>query len=45
MQPDAPAVLSERGDRTFAVKDPYGYTLWFSQTVAEVVPPAGVKMI
>jgi PhnB protein len=33
------------GDRTFAVKDPYGYTLWFSQTVAEVVPPAGVKMI
>jgi PhnB protein len=33
------------GDRTFAVQDPYGYKLWFSQTVAEVVPPAGVKMI
>lgn len=34
------------GDRTFAVKDPYGYTLWFFQTVTtEIKPPPGVKMI
>jgi uncharacterized glyoxalase superfamily protein PhnB len=33
------------GDRTFSVKDPYGYMIWFSQTVADVQPPAGVKMV
>lgn len=33
------------GDRTFAVKDPYGYQLWFFQTVSEPAPPPGVKMI
>ena len=33
------------GDRTFAVKDPYGYTIWFCQTVGEPAPPPGVKMI
>lgn len=33
------------GDRTFSVKDPYGYTIWFCQTVAEPAPPPGVTMI
>lgn len=33
------------GDRTFAVKDPYGYTIWFCQTVGTPEPPPGVKMI
>jgi len=33
------------GDRTFAVRDPYGYQLWFCQTVGEPVPPPGVKMM
>jgi uncharacterized glyoxalase superfamily protein PhnB len=33
------------GDRTFAVKDPYGYQLWFYQSVSEPVPPPGVKMV
>lgn len=33
------------GDRTFAVKDPYGYKIWFCQTVGEVKPPPGVNMI
>jgi uncharacterized glyoxalase superfamily protein PhnB len=33
------------GDRTFAVRDTYGYQLWFFQTVGEPQPPPGVKMI
>jgi len=33
------------GDRNFSVKDPYGYTLWFCQTVGQPEPPAGVTMI
>jgi uncharacterized glyoxalase superfamily protein PhnB len=34
------------GDRNFAIKDPYGYTLWLCQTVStDVNPPPGVKMI
>ncbi len=33
------------GDRTFAVKDPYGYQVWFYQTVGQPAPPPGVKMI
>lgn len=33
------------GDRNFAVQDPYGYQLWFCQTVGEPEPPPGVKMI
>lgn len=33
------------GDRTFAVMDPYGYQIWICQTVAEPIPPPGVKMI
>jgi uncharacterized glyoxalase superfamily protein PhnB len=33
------------GDRTFAVMDPYGYQVWFYQTVAEPKPPQGVKVV
>jgi uncharacterized glyoxalase superfamily protein PhnB len=33
------------GDRTFRVKDPYGYSIHFAQTVAEFVPPEGVNAI
>jgi uncharacterized glyoxalase superfamily protein PhnB len=31
------------GDRSFAVKDPYGYSIWFSQTVGEFQPPPDVE--
>jgi uncharacterized glyoxalase superfamily protein PhnB len=33
------------GDRTFAVRDTYGYQLWFYQPVGEPRPPTGVKMV
>jgi uncharacterized glyoxalase superfamily protein PhnB len=33
------------GDRTFKVMDPYGYELWFYQTVGEPKPPQGAKII
>ena len=33
------------GDRTFAVMDPYGYQVWFFQTVAEPKPPQGTKVV
>jgi len=33
------------GDRTFAVMDPYGYQIWFYQTVAEPKPPQGTKIV
>jgi uncharacterized glyoxalase superfamily protein PhnB len=33
------------GDRTFTVMDPFGYQLWFYQTVAEPRPPEGAKII
>jgi uncharacterized glyoxalase superfamily protein PhnB len=36
------------GDRNFAVRDPYGYLLWFNQTVhafETVQPPAGVTIV
>jgi uncharacterized glyoxalase superfamily protein PhnB len=33
------------GDRAFAVQDPYGYQLWFHQTVAEPAPPQGAKLV
>ncbi len=33
------------GDRTFAVMDPYGYQVWFYQTVAEPKPPQGTKLV
>jgi len=33
------------GDRTFTVMDPFGYQIWFYQTVAEPIPPKGAKLI
>jgi PhnB protein len=33
------------GDRTFSVKDPYGYVIWFYQPLGPPVPPPGVKMV
>ena len=33
------------GDRSFRVKDPYGYSLYFAQTVGGFDPPAGIDAI
>jgi len=33
------------GDRTFTVMDPFGYQIWFYQTVGEVKPPQGAKIV
>jgi PhnB protein len=33
------------GDRTFSVKDPYGYVIWFYQPFGPPVPPPGVTML
>jgi uncharacterized glyoxalase superfamily protein PhnB len=33
------------GDRTFAVRDPYGYQLWFYQHVGEIAPPPGITVV
>lgn len=33
------------GDRTFTVMDPFGYQVWFYQTVGEPKPPQGVKIV
>ena len=33
------------GDRTFTITDPFGYRLWFYETVNEARPPQGAKLI
>ena len=33
------------GDRSFRVRDPYGYSISFAQTVGEFTPPADVNAI
>lgn len=36
------------GDRNFAVQDPYGYRVWFTENVkdfSQIQPPPGVKMV
>jgi len=33
------------GDRTFTVLDPFGYQIWFFQTVADPIPPKGAKLV
>jgi uncharacterized glyoxalase superfamily protein PhnB len=33
------------GDRTFTVMDPFGYQIWFYQTVGEPIPPQGAKIV
>lgn len=33
------------GDRTFTVQDPFGYQIWFFQSVAEPKLPTGAKVV
>lgn len=33
------------GDKTFTIQDPFGYTVWFYQNVAEPQLPAGAKIV
>jgi len=33
------------GDRTFKIMDPFGYQTWFYQTVGEIKPPKGAKIV
>lgn len=33
------------GDRTFKAVDPFGYQIWFYQTVGEIKPPQGAKIV
>jgi PhnB protein len=33
------------GDRTFTVMDPFGYQVWFYQSMGEPKPPKGAKII
>lgn len=33
------------GDKTFKVVDPCGYEIWFYQTVGDVIPPEGAKIV
>jgi len=40
-----PLKLQWWGDRTFKVRDPNGYELWFYTNVAEPKPPQGTKLI
>jgi uncharacterized glyoxalase superfamily protein PhnB len=40
-----PLTLQWWGDRTFKVRDPNGYELWFYTNVAEPVPPQGAKLV
>jgi len=40
-----PLTLQWWGDRTFKVMDPLGYQIWFYQTVGEIKPPQGAKIV
>jgi uncharacterized glyoxalase superfamily protein PhnB len=42
---DDPLTTQWWGDRTFAVRDPYGYQVWFYQHLGEITPPPGVTVI
>lgn len=33
------------GDRTFTIQDPFGYQVWFFQTVADLRIPPGAKIV
>lgn len=33
------------GDRTFTVMDPFGYQIWFYETIGEPKPPQGAKIV
>jgi uncharacterized glyoxalase superfamily protein PhnB len=40
-----PLTMQWWGDRTFKVKDPNGYVIWFYTNVAEPKPPQGMKVV
>jgi uncharacterized glyoxalase superfamily protein PhnB len=40
-----PLTLQWWGDRTFKVKDPNGYVIWFYTNVGEPKPPQGMKVV
>jgi len=40
-----PLTLQWWGDKTFKVTDPYGYEIWFYQTVGQPKPPQGLKIV
>ena len=40
-----PLTLQWWGDRTFKVKDPNGYVIWFYTNVADPKPPQGMKVV
>ena len=40
-----PLTLQWWGDRTFKVRDPNGYVLWFYTNVSEPKPPQGTKVV
>lgn len=40
-----PLTMQWWGDKTFKVRDPRGYEVWFYQTVGDVKPPQGVKIV
>ena len=40
-----PLTMQWWGDRTFKLRDPNGYEIWFYTNVAEPVPPQGAKLV
>ena len=40
-----PLTLQWWGDRTFKVKDPNGYEIWFYQKVGPPKPPQGLTLV
>ena len=45
IKPTAPLTDQWWGDRTFTVMDPFGYQIWFYQTVSEPKLPQGAKVV
>jgi PhnB protein len=45
IKPTAPLTEQWWGDRTFTILDPYGYQIWFYQSVAEPKLPQGAKVV
>ena len=41
----APLTMQWWGDLTFIVQDPFGYHVWFYQSVGEMKPPPGAKLV
>src|SRR5882724_1792673 len=45
IKPTAPLTDQWWGDRTFTVKDPFGYQIWFYQNFADPKLPKGAKVV